>query len=59
VFHAPGIVRVRRRGRVLAVLSSNGVDRILDEARALKPATVDVVPITLKEIFLESVAVED
>jgi ABC-type multidrug transport system ATPase subunit len=58
-FLAPGIVRVRRRGRVLAVLSSNGVDRILDEARALKPATVDVVPITLKEIFLESVAVED
>ena len=58
-FRAPGIVRVRRSGRVLAVLSSTGADRILDEARALRPAAVDVVPISLKEIFLESVAVED
>jgi len=58
-FNAPGIVRIRRKGRVLAVLSSTGADRILDEARALRPAAVDVVPITLKEIFLESVAVED
>jgi ABC-2 type transport system ATP-binding protein len=58
-FRAPGVVRVRRKGRVLTVLSSAGADRILDEARALDPVSVDVVPVTLKEIFLETVVGED
>jgi ABC-type multidrug transport system ATPase subunit len=58
-FHAPGVVRVRRHGRVLSVLSSAGAGRIVDEARALEPVSVDVVPVTLKEIFLETVTVED
>ncbi len=59
VFHAPGVARVRRRGRVLSVLSSAGAGPILDEARALGAVSVDVVPVTLKEIFLETVAAED
>lgn len=58
-FRAPGVVRVRRQGRVLTVLSSAGTEPILDEARALRPVSVDVVPVTLKEIFLESVVEED
>jgi len=58
-FRAPGIVRVRRRGRVLTVLSSSGADAILDEARALAPVATDVVPVTLKEIFLETIAAEE
>ena len=58
------VSRARRRprppqGRVLTVLSSAGADRILDEARAFDRRSVDVVPVTLKEIFLETVAVED
>ena len=57
-FRAPGVVRARREGRVLSVLSSAGAERILDEARALGPVSMDVVPVTLKEIFLETVAVE-
>src|SRR6195256_87441 len=58
-FRAPGVERVRRKGRVLTVLSSAGAERILDEARALNPVSVDVLPVTLKEIFLETVTVED
>ena len=58
-FRAPGIVRVRRQGRVLTVLSSDGADAVLDEARTLAPVATDVVPVTLKEIFLETVAAED
>jgi ABC-2 type transport system ATP-binding protein len=58
-FHAPGIVRARREGRVLSLLSSAGADSILDEARALNPVSVDVTPVTLREIFLETVAAED
>ena len=58
-FHAPGIQRVQRKGRVLSILSSSGSDAILDEARRLSPVSVDVVPVTLKEIFLETVTAED
>jgi ABC-2 type transport system ATP-binding protein len=57
-FRAPGVVRVWRKGRVLTVLSSTGAERILDEGRALGPVSVDVVPVTLKEIFLETVTAE-
>ena len=58
-FRAPGVERLERKGRVLTVLSSAGSERVLDEARALNPVSVDVFPVTLKEIFLESVAVEN
>jgi ABC-2 type transport system ATP-binding protein len=58
-FRSPGIERVQRKGRVLTVLSSAGAERIIDEARALSPVSVDVGPVTLKEIFLETVAAED
>lgn len=54
-FRAAGVVRVQRKGRVLTVVSSGGADAILDEARGLNPVSVDVVPVTLKEIFLETV----
>jgi ABC-2 type transport system ATP-binding protein len=57
-FRAPGIERVRREGRVLTVLSSAGTEQILVEARALHPASIDIVPVTLKEIFLETVKAE-
>ena len=41
------------------VLSSAGSDRVIEEARALNPVSVDVVPVTLREIFLEAVASEN
>jgi ABC-2 type transport system ATP-binding protein len=56
---APGIVSTRRQGRVLSVLASAGTERVVEEARSLKPVSVDVLPVTLKEIFLETVASED
>jgi ABC-2 type transport system ATP-binding protein len=59
VFQSPGIVRVRREGRVITVLTSISPDRVLDEARLLNPVSVDIVPVSLKEIFLETVTAED
>ena len=59
VFKAPGVQRVRRNGRVLTILTSAGERPVIDEARALAPVAVDVIPVTLKEIFLETVAVEE
>lgn len=55
-FHSPGIERVSRDGRTLDILCSAGLDRIVNEAGALAPASIDVQPVTLKEIFLETVA---
>ena len=58
-FHTPGVARVRRKGRVLSVLSSAGAEALVDEARRLNPLSVDVASVTLKEIFLETVTVEE
>ena len=44
---------------MLSVLASSGADRITDEARALGPVSVETFPVTLKEIFLETVVGED
>ncbi|HEX5473445.1 MAG TPA: ABC transporter ATP-binding protein [Vicinamibacterales bacterium] len=57
-FRTPGVARVQRTGRVLTVTSSAGAGPVLAEARTLGPASVEVVPITLKDIFLESVAAQ-
>jgi ABC-2 type transport system ATP-binding protein len=58
-FRAPGVTRVTRKGRVLSALTTSGSDAVVDEARALNPVAVDVIPVTLKEIFLESVVEEN
>jgi ABC-2 type transport system ATP-binding protein len=57
-FSAPGIVATKRQGRVLTVLSSAGSERVVEEARAHDPVSVEVLPVMLKEIFLETVAGE-
>jgi hypothetical protein len=58
-FRSRGVERVERSGRVLTVFTSGGADPVIDEARVLNPVAVDVVPVTLKEIFLETVNAED
>ena len=59
VFTAPGVARVRRNGRVLTLLSTAGAEQVVDEARALAPTSMDVFPVSLKEIFLETVNAEE
>jgi ABC-2 type transport system ATP-binding protein len=56
---APGVVRVVRRGRTASVLVSGGADRIADELRALGPVSIDLAPVGLKDIFLDTIAGED
>ncbi|MEY4093341.1 MAG: hypothetical protein RLZZ53_540, partial [Acidobacteriota bacterium] len=56
--HAPGSHRVQRKGRVLTVLTSSG-PAVTDELRGYRPVSLDVTPVTLKDIFLESVRTED
>jgi ABC-2 type transport system ATP-binding protein len=58
-FHTPGIVSVKRDQRVLTVLASQGSEPVVEEARALGPVAIDVAAVTLKDIFLETVAPEN
>jgi ABC-2 type transport system ATP-binding protein len=58
-FKSAGVASLRRKGRMLSVLSSAGAEQIVAEARALRPKSIDVMPVTLKELFLETVAVEN
>ena len=58
-FTSPGIVSVKRKGRVLTVLSRAGGDALVAEARRLNPTSIDVIPVPLKDIFLETVVRED
>ena len=55
-FQSPGLVRVVRNHRVLSVVVSGGAERLIDEARSLRPVAIDSEPLTLKEVFLETVA---
>ena len=54
-FRIPGVKRVRRGDRQLSVLSSGGVDAIVARGRSMNAVSVDVNPISLRELFLESV----
>jgi ABC-2 type transport system ATP-binding protein len=59
VFRTPGVVRVARNHRVLSVIVSGRAEDVIDEARALQPVSIDCAPLTLKDVFLETVAGED
>jgi len=58
-FQAPGVQRVQRKGRVMTIVCSMGSDSVLDETRPLAPVSVQVAPVTLKEIFLGTIHKED
>jgi ABC-2 type transport system ATP-binding protein len=58
-FRSSGVRRLWHNGRVLTVFAEANADRIVEEARAFNPTSVDMVPVTLKDIFLESAATED
>jgi ABC-2 type transport system ATP-binding protein len=55
---SPGVVRVQREGRALTVLTGNR-EALMAESAAWSPVSVDASPVSLKELFLESVRTED
>ena len=54
-FAAPNVVSARSDGRWLSVVVSHDAERLAEEARAGGALSVDVQPVGLKDIFLESV----
>jgi ABC-2 type transport system ATP-binding protein len=57
-FRSSHVTHVRCDGRVLAAFVRAGIDQAVDEARSWNPTAVDVTPVTLKDIYLETVNAE-
>ena len=53
-FAFDGIERVLVDGRTVSVFASCNADRVVNQAQALHATSIDVLPVSLKEIFLES-----
>ena len=54
-FRMRGIRRVRRADRQLSVIVRGNADAVAAQGRDMNAVSVDVVPISLREVFLESV----
>jgi ABC-2 type transport system ATP-binding protein len=54
-FATPGVEQSKRDGRWLTLLVSANAERIAEEARSTGALSADVLPVGLKEIFLETV----
>ena len=54
-FRLPGVERIRRSGRQLTVLASRNSEAVVERARSLEAVSVDVAPVSLREVFLETV----
>ncbi len=57
-FRMPGVRRVRRAERQLSLLVSGNAEAVAARGRSINAVSVDVVPISLREVFLESVQTE-
>ena len=55
-FQMPGVRRVRVDGRQVTVIASDNSDAVVARARSLGATTVQVAPVSLREVFLEQVA---
>src|ERR1035438_3977740 len=51
----PGIDHLSQRGRTASLLAHGDVDALVDRVRELRPSSVEVRPVTLKELFLDHV----
>jgi ABC-2 type transport system ATP-binding protein len=54
-FHLTGVEKIRTNGRQMSVLSSSNAEAVIERARDLHAVSVEVAPVGLREIFLETV----
>ncbi len=55
LFDMPEVRSIERNGRQIIVASSHGADAIVERAKTANAIVIDVVPISLRELFLETV----
>lgn len=54
-FDIHGIQQIQTSGRQMIILADRNADAIVERARSLEAVSVDVAPVTLREVFLETV----
>ena len=54
-FQLAGVKRICTRERQMSIFAGGNVEAIVERARGLQASTVDVTPVSLREIFLEAV----
>src|SRR5579863_1142187 len=54
-FRLPGVRNVQISGRQVTLIASGNADAIVEIARGMGPASVDVAPVGLREVFLDTV----
>jgi ABC-2 type transport system ATP-binding protein len=55
VFEMPGVQHIKTSGRQVVLLASHGTEAIVEWARSRDAVAVDVAPVSLRELFLETV----
>lgn len=55
LFNMPEVQSIEASGRQMVLVSSHGAESIVERARDVQAVVVDVAPITLRELFLETV----
>jgi ABC-2 type transport system ATP-binding protein len=54
-FQIPGVENVRTRGNHMSLFATRNSERVVERARELHAISIDVVPVCLRDIFLEMV----
>lgn len=54
-FDIHGIQQIHTSGRQMVVLANHNIEDIVERARSLEAVSVDVAPVSLREVFLETV----
>ena len=57
-FRIQGIQQIQTSGRQVVLLANRNADAIVELARSMEPVSLDVAPIGLREVFLETVKEE-
>ena len=56
-FFLPGVKRTRATGRNISLIVSGNAEAVIGHARTLNAVSIDVTPVCLRDIFLETVRV--
>jgi len=54
-FHMTGVERIQTKGHQMSVFASRNADAVVERARGLNAISVEVAPVGLRDIFLETV----
>jgi ABC-2 type transport system ATP-binding protein len=54
-FDICGVRQIRTNGRQMTVWANHNAEAVIERARSLEAVSVDVTPVTLREVFLETV----